>query len=95
MGVERASKSGARSRASAAQEKPKVAHPTKNRKRRFHQPRCSPRRSVAPFKPANHEEEDEDDEIVAIKKKVRHAMDVLEEGKAVAALKLLKRIVEA
>ena len=32
--------------------------------------------------------------VAAIKKKVRHAMKVLEEGKAVAAFNLLKEIVE-
>lgn len=37
---------------------------------------------------------DDDREVAALKKQVRHAMDVLEEGKAVAAFNLLKRIVE-
>ena len=47
---------------------------------------------VVAFKPPV-EEEDEDDDIADLKKQVRHAMAVLEEGKAVAAFNLLKRIV--
>jgi hypothetical protein len=40
------------------------------------------------------EEEEEDSEVTELKRKVRHAMDVLEDGKAVAAFNLLKHIVE-
>jgi hypothetical protein len=53
--------------------------------------RPAPQKVVA-FKPAP-EEDDEDEEIAELKKQVRHAMAVLEEGKAVAAFNLLKRIV--
>jgi hypothetical protein len=38
---------------------------------------------------------DEDSEVAELKRKVRRAMEVLEEGKAVAAFNLLKRIVES
>lgn len=74
--------------------RPKAAPPTKKSKAKV-PPAALPSTKVVPFKPANHEEEDEEEEILAIKKKIRHAMDVLEEGKAVAAFNLLKRIVEA
>jgi len=74
--------------------KPKAAPSAKKPKAKV-PPAALSSAKVLPFKPANHQEEDEDDEIGAIKKEVRHAMDVLEEGKAVAAFNLLKRIVEA
>ena len=48
---------------------------------------------VVPFEPAPPGENDED-AIADLKKQVRHAMAVLEEGKPVAAFNLLKRIVE-
>jgi hypothetical protein len=50
-------------------------------------------RKVVAFRAAA-EEEEEDETISAIKRQVRHAMAVLEEGKPVAAFNLLKRIVE-
>jgi len=55
-----------------------------------------PKHNVVAFKrPLEKEEEDEaDDEIAELRKQVRHAMAVLEEGKVVAAFNLLKRIVE-
>lgn len=46
---------------------------------------------VIAFKPGP--KDDEDEEIAAIKKQVRHAMALLEDGKAVAAFNLLKRAV--
>ena len=52
---------------------------------------AAPRKVVA-FKPVENDE-DEDEDIAELKKQVRHAMAVLEEGKAVAAFNLLKRIV--
>jgi hypothetical protein len=39
-------------------------------------------------------EDEEDTEVAELKEQVRHAMDVLEKGKPVAAFNLLKRIVE-
>jgi hypothetical protein len=50
---------------------------------------------VVPFKapPAREDPDEDDDEVAALKKQVRHAMAVLEDGKAVAAFNLLKRIV--
>jgi hypothetical protein len=48
---------------------------------------------VVPFEPAPPKEEDSE-EVAELKKKVRHAMAVLEDGRAVAAFNLLKRIVE-
>lgn len=41
------------------------------------------------------EEEEENEEVAAIKNEVRRAMKVLEDGKAVAAFNLMKRIVES
>ena len=56
----------------------------------------SPKPNVVAFEhpPEKEDEDDEDDEIAELKKQVRLAMAVLEEGKAVAAFNLLKRIVE-
>jgi len=50
-------------------------------------------RKVVVFKPPVEEIDGEEDDIADLKKQVRHAMAVLEEGKAVAAFNLLKRIV--
>ena len=47
---------------------------------------------VIAFKP-QPPEEDEDEAVIELKKKVRDAMAILEEGKAVAAFNLLKQIV--
>ncbi len=47
---------------------------------------------VVAFKPAPPE--DEDDEIAELKDHVRRAMALLEDGKAVAAFNLLKRVVD-
>jgi len=41
------------------------------------------------------DDEDEDPQVIELKRKVRHAMTVLEAGKQVAAFNLLKRIVES
>jgi hypothetical protein len=49
-------------------------------------------RKVVDFRAAA-EDEEEDETISAMKRQVRHAMAVLEEGKPVAAFNLLKRIV--
>lgn len=50
---------------------------------------------VVAFKAAAPPEDDEEDEeIASLKRQVRHALAVLEQGKAVAAFNLLKRIVE-
>jgi hypothetical protein len=49
--------------------------------------------NVIAFRPAPKEDEDEDEALVGLKKQVRRAMALLEEGKAVAAFNLLKRIV--
>jgi hypothetical protein len=40
------------------------------------------------------DEDEEDTEVTELKEQVRHAMNVLEKGKPVAAFNLLKRIVE-
>lgn len=55
-----------------------------------------PKHNVIAFErpPEKQQEEDDDDEIAELKRQVRHAMAVLEDGKAVAAFNLLKRIVE-
>ena len=46
-------------------------------------------------KPELQEEPDEESEAIQdIKKEVRHAMELLEQGRQVAAFNLLKRIVE-
>ncbi len=50
-------------------------------------------RKVVAFTPALKKDNDEDEDITDLKKQVRHAMTVLEAGKAVAAFNLLKRIV--
>ena len=82
-----------RAKAARPPKKPKPKPATKARKERAEPP---PKHNVVAFKPPREEEEedDEDDEIAELKKQVRHAMAVLEEGKAVAAFNLLKRIVE-
>ena len=49
-------------------------------------------RNVVAFQP--DQDDDEDEGVAEIKKQIRHAMAVLEQGKAVAAFNLLKRIVE-
>ena len=54
----------------------------------------SAKHNVVAFEPKAKEEAEESEEIAELKKQVRHAMAVLEEGKAVAAFNLLKRIVE-
>jgi hypothetical protein len=55
--------------------------------------RTSPsKQNVIPFH-THHEEEDEDETVMELKKQVRRAMRALEEGKQVAAFNLLKRIV--
>ena len=75
---------------------PKKPKPKPSRKAREEKVEPPPKHNVVAFKPApgKEHEDDEDDEIPELKKQVRHAMAVLEEGKAVAAFNLLKRIVE-
>jgi hypothetical protein len=75
---------------------PKKPKPKPSRKTREEKVEPPPKHNVVAFKPApeKEDEDDEDDEIAELKKQVRHAMAVLEEGKAVAAFNLLKRIVE-
>ena len=67
------------------QPKPKKQKPFENRER-----------VQAPEAPATEEKSraKEDASVAAIKRKVRHAMKILEEGKAVVAFNLLKDIVE-
>jgi hypothetical protein len=43
---------------------------------------------------SNEQRPDRSDEVERLKRQVREAMDVLEQGKQVAAYNLLKRIVE-
>jgi hypothetical protein len=65
-------------------ERPRTVRPVKS------EPAVSAK--VVAFKP-EPAQEDDDDEIAELKEKVRHAMAILEEGKAVAAFNLLKQIV--
>jgi len=53
-----------------------------------------PREKVITFPPAAAAEGPADARIVELKNQVRQAMDVLEQGKQIAAFNLLKRIVE-
>jgi hypothetical protein len=82
-----------RAKAPRPAEKPKAKPVTNTREAKTEPP---PKDNVVAFKqpPQKEEEDDEDDEIAEMKKQIRHAMAVLEEGKAVAAFNLLKRIVE-
>jgi hypothetical protein len=75
---------------------PKKPKPKPSKKTREEKVEPPPKHNVVAFKPApeKEDENDEDEEIAELKKQVRHAMAVLEEGKAVAAFNLLKRIVE-
>ena len=59
-------------------------------------PQAPPHEKVVHFtKPELQEEPDGESEAIEdIKKKVRHAMELLEQGRQVAAFNLLKRIVE-
>jgi len=67
--------------------------PARTPKARTEKTAAAPKSKVVPFKPAPPAVDDDED-IADLKKQVRHAMAVLEEGKAVAAFNLLKRIVE-
>ena len=75
---------------------PKKPKPKPGRKARKERVAPPPKHNVVAFKhpPEKEDEDDEDDEIAELKTQVRLAMAVLEEGKAVAAFNLLKRIVE-
>jgi hypothetical protein len=73
--------------------------PQKNPVRKTGEKALKPQRTpaakpnVVAFKQSPPAEEEEDEAIAELKDRVRHAMAVLEEGKAVAAFNLLKRIV--
>jgi len=81
-----------RAKAPRLPKKPKQKPVPKGREVKTEPP---PKHNVVAFQRPEKEDEDaEDDEIDDLKRQVRHAMAVLEEGKAVAAFNLLKRIVE-
>jgi hypothetical protein len=82
-----------RAKAPRSPKKPKSKPATKARAEKADPP---PKHKVVAFKrpPEKEEEDDQNDEIAELKRQVQHAMAVLEEGKAVAAFNLLKRIVE-
>ncbi len=67
--------------------------PHKKPKRPVHPGKMNPEilKKVIVFKPAPQDDEDED--VTELKKQIRQAMALLEDGKAVAAFNLLKRIV--
>lgn len=71
---------------------PKKAKTTPAKKTRGEKPQPPPKHNVVAFQPPI-EEDEEDEEVAELKKQVRHAMAVLEDGKPVAAFNLLKRIV--
>lgn len=73
---------------------PRKLKPKRGPTIRLEKPRTKPASSlkVVPF-PREATDEEESDEVADLKKQVRHAMAVLEEGKVVAAFNLLKRIV--
>ena len=53
-----------------------------------------PAPKLVPFRPAEEEEEEEENaDVTELKKAMRKAMDLLEDGKAVAAFNLLKRTI--
>jgi hypothetical protein len=66
---------------------------TRSRKQKLRGKPAAPTK-VVEFR-TRDEDEEENNEVTELKRKVRHAMDVLEDGKAVAAFNLLKRIVES
>lgn len=76
----------------AAPPEPPPKKGTPARKRKGAPPKPAPRKNVVAFK-QEAAEDDEDEEIRDLKKQVRHAMAMLEEGRQVAAFNLLKRIV--
>ena len=79
-------------RKTPASETPKATPARTGKERPLRQP-VAAKFKVVPFQ---HEPEGDDDDeaITELKKRVRHAMAVLEEGKPVAAFNLLKRIAE-
>ncbi len=88
-------------RESPISERTKAVHaPRKGRPKQKRKPEKPARETlpspkVIPFKhEAEREEEEENEHILEMKKQIRRAMALLEEGKAVAAFNLLKRIVE-
>src|SRR4051794_11333634 len=74
---------------------PKKAKTKPAAKPRKGKPEAPPKHNVVAFKrpPESAEDEDEDEDLADLKKQVRQAMFLLEDGKAVAAFNLLKRIV--
>jgi hypothetical protein len=52
-----------------------------------------PSKKVVPFK-TEEDSESDDEAVIEIKEKIRQAMNILEQGKPVAAFNLLKRIVD-
>lgn len=66
--------------------KPKPKRPVRGGK-----PDAEISKKLVAFKPAP--QDDEDEEVTDLKKQIRQAMALLEDGKAAAALNLLKRIV--
>ncbi len=83
-----------RSQRAAAPRPPKKSKPEPAPKARREKTESPAGRKVVAFKTPVEEEDDEDDDIAELKKQIRYAMAVLEEGKAVAAFNLLKRIVQ-
>jgi len=83
-----------KSKRAAASRPRKKAKPTPKPPAKVRPAKTDPSASakVVAFKP-QAEDDEEDEDISELKKQVRHAMAVLEEGKAVAAFNLLKRIV--
>src|SRR5262245_20652939 len=81
----------ARERAKPPKPPAKQAAPKKPKARREKKTPAN----VLPFKQREDHEEEENPEILELKRKVRQAMAILEDGKAVAAFNLLKRIVES
>jgi hypothetical protein len=74
---------------------PKKPKPKSAPKYRQENPKPEPRHNVVAFKqPSETDEEGEDEEIADLKKQMRRAMTLLEDGKAVAAFNLLKRTVD-
>jgi hypothetical protein len=82
-----------RAKAPRPPKKTKAKPAPKARKEKAEPP---PKHKVVAFRPPPNraDEDEEDEEIAELKKQVRRAMAALEEGKAVAAFNLLKRILE-
>ncbi|HEY5744207.1 MAG TPA: hypothetical protein VIS99_16915 [Terrimicrobiaceae bacterium] len=79
---ERVSPTKSRAKKSLSRTKVKVRKPVQEKLLQFPKP------------PAKEEPDEESEAIQELKNQVRHAMEVLEEGRQVAAFNLLKRIVD-